>query len=94
MDKIEAKQMIAEQLQRYRAKHYQELSQMIAIEPIIYELTSQSDITYQIEIQAFWDDQPNGNIRVIANIADGGFRAFFPLTDDFIKSPHNEFVGE
>ena len=94
MDKKEAKNIIAEQLKKYRAKPYCDLVQMIDTEPVTYELMSKSDKKYQVEIQAFWDDKPNRDIRVVGSIDDGGLRAFFPLTDGFIKSPDNDFVGE
>ena len=94
MDKKEAKRIITEQLEKYRSKSYQELIQLIDTEPITYELTSNSNTKYQIEIEAFWDDKPNGNMRVIGYIDDGGFRAFSPLSDDFIKDSNNNFVGE
>ena len=67
---------------------------MIDMEPITYELTGQNGTKYQIEIQAFWDDKPGGNIRVTGNIDDGGLRVFIPLTDGFIKGPGEEFIGE
>lgn len=94
MDKKEAKRIIAEQLKKYRSKSYQELIQLIDAEPIVYEIMENNNIKYQIEIQVFWDDKPNGDIRVSGDIDDGGFRAFFPLTKDFIKDPNNYFVGE
>ncbi len=93
MDKAEAKKIIAKELETYRAKPYEELVKLIDT-PIAYEKAGPGGIIYQIEIQVFWDDQPNSDIRVIGSIDDGGLRAFFPLTDDFIKSPTGEFVGE
>lgn len=43
------------------------------------------------EVQAFWDDEPDGAIRVMASIDDGGWRAFVPLTEDFILAPDGTF---
>ena len=40
------------------------------------------------------DAKPDNNIRVSVSIDDGGLRAFFPMTDDFIMSPSGAFVGE
>ena len=43
---------------------------------------------YQLEIQAFWDEsKKGGNLRVVVSVDDGGWRAFFPLTETFILSP-------
>jgi hypothetical protein len=35
-----------------------------------------------------------GAIRVIGTVDDGGWRAFRPLTEDFIVGPNEQFVGE
>ena len=94
MNKQEAQKIIAEKLKPYREKPYSELIKMIKQKPSTYELRGQSGVLYQIEIQAFWDDKPNGNIRVMGSIDDGGLRAFAPLGDDFIKNPKDEFIGE
>jgi len=94
LNKKEAKEIISTELKQYRTKLYEELIQMIGTEPVTTEHTGPSGQWYQIEIEAFWDDKANENIRVIGGIDDGGWRAYFPLNDDFIKSPSGEFVGE
>jgi hypothetical protein len=94
MNTQEAKKIIADQLKPYREKSYSELVKMVKQQPLTYEVRGQSGALYQIEIQAFWDDRPNDNIRIMGSIDDGGLRAYSPLSDDFIKSPTDEFVGE
>ena len=94
MNKKEAKEIIKHQLEPYRGKPYSELIKMINAEPITYEHIGLSGSLYQIEIQAFWDDKANSNVRVMGSIDDGGWRAFSPLSDDFIKNPKDEFIGE
>jgi hypothetical protein len=42
---------------------------------------------YQIEIEAEWDDQPGGAVRVVGAIDDGSFRTFLPLSAEFIVAP-------
>jgi hypothetical protein len=42
---------------------------------------------YQIEIEAEWDDQPGGAVRVVGAIDDGSFRNFLPLSAEFIVAP-------
>ena len=93
MNKEEAKSIIAAELEKYRSQQYEELIKIIN-ESIAYEITTSGGICYQIEIQAFWDNKPNRNIRVMGSIDDGGIRAFVPLCDDFIKSPSGDFIGE
>ncbi len=94
MNSQEAKKIIADQLKPYRDKPYSELIKMIKNKPSTYEVKGQSGALYQIEIQAFWDDRPNGDVRIMASIDDGGLRAFSPISDDFIKNAEDGFVGE
>ena len=67
---------------------------MIDSEVVTREVAAPSGNRYQIEIEVFWDDKPNGDVRVIGCIDDGGLRAYFPLAEAFIKNPSDEFVGE
>lgn len=94
MDKREARQIIIRELEPFRKKTFSDLIKMVDTEPSTGAVTNENGVHYQIEIQAFWDDKPNGNIRVLGSIDDGGIRAFFPLTESFIKTPSEEFVGE
>jgi folate-binding protein YgfZ len=84
MDKIEAKQLINEELEILRAKSYKDLLDSIDTS-LHYEKKGASGTLYQIELQVFWDDRPDGDLRVIGSVDDGGWRAFFPLGEDFIK---------
>ncbi len=93
MDQEEAAAVLAEQLKRYRDKSYGALKALIG-EVDAYDVTTPEGSWYQIEIQVFWDDKPEGDIRVIGAIDDGGWRAFAPLGDDFIMAPDGSFVDE
>ncbi len=93
MNKPEAKKIIADQLKPFREKPYAELINMIKQKPLTYEVRGPSGALYQIEIQAFWD-HPNGDVRIMGSIDDGGLSAYSPINDDFIKSATGEFVGE
>ena len=93
MDRDEAKSVLAAELRRYRSQSYDALQHLLHTQDA-YEVTAPSRTTYQIEIQAFWDGSPGGNLRVMGAVDDGGARAFFPLTDDFIIAPNGAFVGE
>jgi hypothetical protein len=53
-----------------------------------------SGVEYQIEIEAFWDDQAAGHLRLVASIDDGGWRALAPITDGFVVAPDGSFIGE
>jgi hypothetical protein len=94
MNKSEARRIIIRELELFRKKLFSELTKMVDGEPYTKTVISDSGISYQVEIQAIWDDKPDGNVRVLGSIDDGGIRAFFPLTESFIKTPSDEFVDE
>lgn len=93
MDKEKAMAVLAEQLRLYRTKSYAELKDLLD-QVDAYEIETPDGLSYQIEIQVFWDGIPDGNIRVIGAIDDGRWRAFSPLSDDFIMTPDGAFLGE
>jgi hypothetical protein len=93
MDNEEAACILAQELAKYRRELYADLQRLLK-DVDAYEVAGPSGVNYQIEIQALWDDEPNGNLRVIGGIDDGGLSAYAPLTDDFILSPSGEFIGE
>lgn len=93
MNKREAKQLLANELAKWRHKSHAELASHIGRSHDT-EVQNSSRKPYYLEIQVFWDDRPGDNIRVLGSIDDGGWRAIVPLTDDFILSPDGSFVGE
>lgn len=93
MDKEKAMAILEEQLRLYRTKSYAELKDLLG-QVDAYEVATPDGFAYQIEIQVFWDGKPDGNIRVIGAIDDGRWRAFCPLSDDFIITPDGAFLGE
>ena len=96
MDTKEARSILAEHLDRYRARSYAELAAWVRENRVdTPEAVAPSGSRYQIEVQFFWDDKPNGDVRVSGSISDDrGIRAFVPLSDSFILSPEGRFVGE
>ena len=93
MDTEEARTLLRTELARYRAKRYDELVTLIKSQEH-REIVDASGTAYQLEIYAFWDAKPNDVLRVSAAIDDGGIRAYFPMTDDFLIAPSGKFVGE
>ncbi len=93
MDTVAAQRVLNEWLAKLRATSYQELASRVDL-ITTDEVARDSERSWQLEIQVLWDDEPNGNVRVMASIDDGGLRAFVPLTESFIKSPSGEFIGE
>ncbi len=86
MDRSEALKLLNAKLDDYRKLSYAELAAKIGDEEVV-EVTGPSGTVFQIEIQITWDGKPNGDVRVLGAIDDGGWRAFLPLTSDLLISP-------
>ena len=93
VDKGEATALASDQLKRLRTRPYYELRRRLLDRQENYEVIGPSGVRYQIELQAVLDG-PGDNLRVMVSIDDGGWRAFAPLTDDFIVSPQDTFIDE
>lgn len=93
MNKKEATTLLREKINELRAAPYSELVELIGTDDID-EVLSASGKTYYLEATAFWDDRRRGHVRVVVSIDDGGFRAYMPLTNDFILDANGQFIGE
>ena len=95
MDTKEASEILDVQLRKYRSLEYSQLKKFVELDKAsVIEITGKSGTKYQVELQAFWDDKPDGDLRVMLSIDDGGLRAFKPLSKDLIISSSNRFIGE
>jgi hypothetical protein len=94
MDKNEAIALLARELDLFRRESYVDLAGRVDRDPVTRERIGDSGVSYQLEIQFFWDAAPGGNVRVMGSVDDGGWRAFVPITDSFIKAADGSFVGE
>jgi hypothetical protein len=86
--------LLEKSVERLRRESYDDLARRIDGDPETETAQGQSGTVYQLELLAMWDDQPGGNVRVLASVDDGGWRAFAPLTRSFIKAHDGTFVGE
>ena len=93
MNTDEARTLLVAELLRYRAQSYTALQRLIR-EQDTYAVIGPSGTKYQVEILAHWQGPPEGDLRVMGAIDDGGWRAFAPLSDEFVISPTGQFVGE
>jgi hypothetical protein len=93
MDKSEAIELLRNYLNPWRTRSHQELASRIG-ETDRLQVSGASETQYQVTIQVFWDSKPQGDIRVVGSIDDGGWRVFLPLSDSFIMAPDGSFVGE
>jgi hypothetical protein len=91
MDKQEARTILKAELSLFRAKSYEELSQLVGADPHVSSVRTEAGKKYQMEITTLWDAQPGGYVRVLGSIHNRGWRAFFPLTESFLKNSAGEF---
>jgi hypothetical protein len=89
MDREEAQWLLNAKLDEYRKLSYDQLAARVGDEEFP-EVVGASGTQYQIEIQVVWDDKPGGEVRVLAAIDDGGWRAFVPLCDSLLITPDGE----
>ena len=94
MDSDEARAVLALHVADYRGRLYSDLVSLIDSQPEPAEVSGPSGARYQIEVVAAWDGTPGGDVRIIGSVDDGGWRAFAPVSDDFIMRPDGSFVGE
>jgi hypothetical protein len=94
MNAAEATDIAETVLQAYRQMRYDDLARMVD-ETVWVRKFGATGAVYNVQVQAFWDAQPRGNVRVLAAVDDGkSGRVMCPLTCDFIIAPSGEFVGE
>ena len=93
MDKQEATKLLTTKLAEYRRLRHSDLVAKLGDIDCV-EVTGPSGTEYQIEVEFMWDGKPDGDVRVMAAIDDGGLRAFVPLCEDLIVTPDGRFVAE
>jgi hypothetical protein len=87
MDKQEALSLLKDFLDRLESAGYDALSARVG-ENDALEAAGPSGCKYQIEYDILWDHKPpNGDIRIIGSVDDGGLQAFAPLTDSRLVPP-------
>jgi len=93
MDQKVAYALIDGWLKELQQRCYDDLVSLIG-HPQSKQVRGEDGKDYQLEAQVFWDSKKGGDLRVTVAGDDGGWRAFKPVTDDFIVAPDGSFVGE
>lgn len=94
MGRAEYLELLKPIVAEYRQHSYTFWRSRVGDEPITLQNSTSDGTEYQVEIEAFWDEFPDGDIRVLFSIDDGGWRAFIPVCEDFIISPGADLIGE
>lgn len=89
-----AREILDLELARLRKTSYPELAALVDREPTTRRVAGNDGTELQVQTQVFWDGAPQGPVRVLVAVDDGGIRAFKPITDDFIVAPDGRFLGE
>jgi len=91
MNKSEAKSILSKELKAFAARPYNELVRLIN-QTEVKNMQSESGVSYQIELNVFWDSQPGKDLRIMGSIDDGGWREFLPLTESLIMKPDGTLI--
>lgn len=93
MNRTEAVEVRDRIFRAWQALTWQQLRDRIG-QPEHLRVAGPSGVEYQVEIEAFWDARPEGDIRVMAAVDDMSFwRACLPLCTDCIMTPSGEILG-
>jgi len=103
MTKAEMDAVLTDHLANYREWPYDQLAAKVKEGLEDHDESQALDGTeYQVEVQFFWDDKPEGNIRVMADLCAEPQRRLLGILpiylphaiSCFIMSPDGRFVGE
>jgi hypothetical protein len=75
----------------FAARPYIKLVELIS-RPEVKSISTESGVNYQIELNVFWDSQPEKDLRIMGSIDDGGWQAFLPLTESLIMKPDGTLI--
>jgi hypothetical protein len=87
MSDEEAKGLLRSEFLKLRAAGYDALTERLAGKQERLDIVAPSGATYHVELEGFWDDKEQRDLRVVASIDDGGLRAFLPFTEAFTITP-------
>jgi hypothetical protein len=91
MNKAEAMLILSRELRAFVARPNIKLVELIS-RPEVKSISTESGVNYQIELNVFWDSQPEKDLRIMGSIDDGGWRAFLPLTESLIMKPDGTLI--
>lgn len=88
-----ARKLLSDEIDKFKKKNYEKLKSYLGPRGVqVHSIRDESGEEYVIEIEAFWDGDVGGNLRLVVGVSMGGWRSYFPMTDDFIISPDGQFI--
>ncbi|GAA4821522.1 hypothetical protein ACFQ0K_15920 [Nocardioides caeni] len=94
MDRREARRVLGQRVEELRQLSFEALRDTWLDSPDCEKVQAPDGKGYQIEIEAVWDSEADGHLRMLCSIDDGGLSALMPMSDGFIKASDESFVGE
>jgi hypothetical protein len=85
--RAEERRLFAQLCESVRVKSYLELRDLFLDHERSEDIVSPSGKRYQSEVLAYWDDKPDGALRVFVTLTPHSrWRLFGGMSDDFIKT--------
>ena len=84
--------MLRAETRKLRALPYPQLVDRLAGKQLSLETVAPSGVTYHVEVEGFWDDRAERELRVVMSIDDGGLRTLLPITDSFTIAPNGAII--
>jgi len=82
-NKVEARAELERVVRDHEAYDYEFWAERVG-RTKLFEFTTAAGTRYQGEVEPIWDGEPDGAIRVVFSLDDGGVGAFHPMTDSII----------
>ena len=80
---------------RLRSLPYETLVDRLLNDVETEEVSAESGVQHQVEIQAMWDSGRPGDLRVLVGVDDGSLRgSFSPVDRALVIANDGSFVGE
>jgi hypothetical protein len=93
MNRHEAKAILKDEFAKLAALSYRELVACLLDRKERFDVAGPSGARYHVELEASWDDVPEGNLRIVGTIDDGGWRRLLPLAEVAIRAADGSFAG-
>ena len=85
MNRKEAKAVLKCEFDKLAVLSYRELVTCLLDRSERFDVVGSSGARYHVELDASWDDLPEGNLRIVGAIDDGGWRRLLPVTEIVIR---------
>lgn len=93
MDRARAAAIAEEYVSRLSARPFVELRALVD-EGEQHQEEGIAGRTFTVDVEAFWELSPGGNLRVIVSVDGGGLSAWNPVTRHFVMSPSGALVED